>query len=558
MISPIKTVSSIGIPLAIQQCGLLLGVLLLALVAGLVRKSAVMLIECGLKNQKCNMENLSEHLLGPFGYYLAVGSMFLYAYGGQIAYLIIVGDTLPTVLRLILPSSVAILYNRQFIIGIFGVFIILPLCLLRDMGKLEWTSFLSISADIILIIVVLVASFSASQNQNEHFHMNNFADVTPSLFAGIGTMSFAFVCQHNSFLVFQTLKKPTVSEWSIVANISIAFSYFLCLLLGLIGFFAFFPYVQGDLLNNFPVGYVEISVARALLGLSMLFTYPMESFVSRHCLLTVYRRLREKQENSQSSFQLKNEIEMTATSNTLHVNGRSTIDEADIEEQTVDFQTPNRKKLERNDKRDNKPKNKYMLVNQRFFSDEKEDEESRSRDNNDDDEEVIDFHNPSTLSSDAEGRHEKTSNHEFSRLELTVSTLLLWGTTLSISLLFEKLGVVSALTGVLAASNIGYTLPALIYIKTYYHEFLLLFNNIFLIDNPMVVVTSEDEHQTSHSQFTTRRIISRMYSTILMINLTSFKIFISKFGVPLFMLVFGVIVLVIGVTTILVDQIYGN
>ena len=53
------------------------------------------------------------------------------------------------------------------------------------------------------------------------------------------------------------------------------FALALCLLLALIGVFAFYPYIQGDVLNNFPSDSVPISVARVLLAVTMVLTYPV-------------------------------------------------------------------------------------------------------------------------------------------------------------------------------------------------------------------------------------------------------------------------------------------
>jgi amino acid permease len=548
--------------------------LLLLLIAALVRQSVVMLIECGIKNQKYNLEELSEYLLGPAGYYLALGSMFLFAYGGQTAYLIIVGDTIPLVLRLLLPSSAAILYNRQFIVAIFGIFVILPLCLLKDMSKLAWTSFLSIAADVILVLVVFVAVFNARDPQDKHFEGHDLSDVNASLFAGVGTMSFAFVCQHNSFLVFQTLQNPTVSEWKKVANISISFSYVVCLVLGLIGFFAFFPYVQGDLLNNFPVGSIEVFTARAFLGLSMIFTYPMESFVSRHCLLTILHRWhssRQQQQEQQQGIEMTNKnsssmvvdlqndfdneeegvvvvqnfnpLQLTPADNEMK---QSTVpSSSQAKTNPFSLKKPNKPKLDRLKK---KSRSNYQLVNQNFFSLEDEDDHEGQPSKS-----VIDF--TKEPENGMKASNEKIHLNEFSRTELTMATLILWGTSLVISLLFEKLGVVSALTGVLAAASLGYTLPGLIYIKTFYYDYLQLFHAIFLPENSMGEPHSHHHDGTDSTGSSNHH--QRGYPTILFLNLSALRNFLLQFGLSLFMIFFGVTTLVIGITTIVLQQVYG-
>jgi amino acid permease len=554
--------------------------ILLVLVAIMVRQSVVMLITCGVKNQKFNYEELTEHLLGPRGYYAAVISMFLFAYGGQLAYLIIVGDTIPLVLELIFSSSLppsSIVFNRQFIICFFGLFIILPLCLLRDMGKLAWSSFISIFADVVLIIMIFIASFRATKEQSEHFQLSDWDDVSISLFSGIGTMSFAFVCQHNSFLVFQTLKTPTIKTWKKVANLSITFSYCLCLILGLTGFFAFFPFLKGDLLNNFPTGYITIAVARALLGGSMLLTYPMECFVARHCSLTLYHRWKKDLQFTSPQSRTNNEKHVVKSINfdgiisPPRVNG-SLLQEEDEEELVIESFNPIQQK-EKSDslqigQKKGKSSSRYFLVNQEFFSDEVGPQQSIQKPEGNGEEGVINFSDAPPPSSE----NEKSMINEFSRTELTTATLILWGSTLLVSLLVEKLGVVSSLTGVVAASTIGYTLPGLIYIRTFYREFYKLLYQIFNIGSSAIIASEhnlpfygaspdfdhqrdESHHLSSDNNVEGRRtIISRLYDTVVMINVTSLKNLLQKFGIPMFMIFFGVCTLTIGITTVLVDQ----
>ena len=144
----------IGIPFSVQQCGFVCGILLLTLVAILIYQSVLMLIECGLKANKLDFEELSEHLLGWRGYYAALTFMFLFAYGAQVAYLVVIGDTIPVVVALFYPNS--IFANRQSVIGLTATFIILPLCLFKDLSTLAWTSLVSIAADVVFVLIVVV------------------------------------------------------------------------------------------------------------------------------------------------------------------------------------------------------------------------------------------------------------------------------------------------------------------------------------------------------------------------------------------------------------------
>ena len=105
-----------------------------------------------------------------------------------------------------------------------------------------------------------------------------------SLFGGLGAVSFAYVCQHSSFIVFNTLRQPTAAEWDIVSISSLSLALILSLMLGIGGYWAFRDQTDANILNNFGCDNVLINIARFLLAVTMVLTFPMEQFVTRHSL----------------------------------------------------------------------------------------------------------------------------------------------------------------------------------------------------------------------------------------------------------------------------------
>ena len=89
-------------------------------------------------------------------------------------------------------------------------------------------------------------------------------------------MAFAFVCHHNSFVIFTSLKNPTQKRWNTTTHASLIISVFWSMWLAIAGFFNFQQETEGDILNNFSYNNSTINFARALLALTMVFTYPME------------------------------------------------------------------------------------------------------------------------------------------------------------------------------------------------------------------------------------------------------------------------------------------
>lgn len=121
--------------------------------------------------------------------------MFVFAFGAMTAYMIIIGDNVPVALNYFITSGGGV--SRTTVMLIAACCIILPISLLRDMSSLSWTSLLSIVADVLMVLFICIRSRDAAQNQDTQFESP--ADVTfvngASIAIGLGTISFAFVCQ---------------------------------------------------------------------------------------------------------------------------------------------------------------------------------------------------------------------------------------------------------------------------------------------------------------------------------------------------------------------------
>ena len=284
----------IGIPYALRQSGIVVGTFLLVLVAYLTDKSLRMMMDCALfhpKLRKCGIYTFEELIQIPFGrigYQFILGSMFIMAYGAMIAYLIIIKDTIPKVFGYTNNSFV----EKELIMTISSIVIILPLALLRDISMLSFTSAISVAADVALVVIIVV--FSPVASTIDEYDGNGLIGIiqdfwiSPQLFIGLGVLSTAMACQHSAFLISGSLSNITPHRWSIVTFRSISTATIMTLLLGIFGFLGYLSQTQGNVLNNFPEQSVAINSGRGLLGLTMYLTYPMESLVARHVIIQLF------------------------------------------------------------------------------------------------------------------------------------------------------------------------------------------------------------------------------------------------------------------------------
>lgn len=104
------------------------------------------------------------------------------------------------------------------------------------------------------------------------------------IFEAIGVISFAFVCHHNSLLIYGSLQKPTIDRFARVTHYSTGISLVACLTMALFGYLTFGDKTEGNLLNNFPNDNLMVNIARLFFGLNMLTTLPLEAFVCREVM----------------------------------------------------------------------------------------------------------------------------------------------------------------------------------------------------------------------------------------------------------------------------------
>ncbi|CED85318.1 amino acid transporter [Phaffia rhodozyma] len=273
----------IGLPYAIREAGFLTGIFLLVTLC-LVTDWTIRLI---VLNAKLSGRNSYIEIMGHcFGKYGRAGVSFFqlaFAYGGMCAFGVIIGDTIPRVLAFIFPflktiPVLSLLLNRQFVIFLATVGVSFPLSLHRDISKLSKASGIALVGMLIIVCSVLIEG-SRVDDKLRGSDDARWTIIKPRVFEAIGVISFAFVCHHNSLMIFGSLQAPTL-----VTHISTAASLIACLVMSLSGFLVFTDKTQANILNNFPHDDLLINIARLCFGLNMFTTLPLEAFVCREVI----------------------------------------------------------------------------------------------------------------------------------------------------------------------------------------------------------------------------------------------------------------------------------
>jgi sodium-coupled neutral amino acid transporter 11 len=74
--------------------------------------------------------------------------------------------------------------------------------------------------------------------------------------------ALTLLLDHNSLLIYGSLKKPTLDRFATVTHYSTGISLVMCLAMGIAGFLSFGSKTQGNVLNNFPSDNILVNIAR--------------------------------------------------------------------------------------------------------------------------------------------------------------------------------------------------------------------------------------------------------------------------------------------------------
>ncbi|XP_035705613.1 putative sodium-coupled neutral amino acid transporter 11 isoform X2 [Folsomia candida] len=279
----------IGMPYALHQAGLFAGLGLMALVAVITDYSLLIMVRAGHLAGSFTYQGMMESAFGRPGFYILSVIQFMYPVIAMISYNIIVGDTLTKVLIYFSSAKEEntdeLEFQRESVVLLATLFCTLPLSLYRNVANLSKVSFLSLVSIAIILLAIIVRLGT--------MHIPPTPDawsfIKPGgVISAIGVFAFAFMCHHNTFMLYGSLKNSTEAKWGTVTHISVGSSFLVSVVFSMVGYATFTGQVQGDLLENYCWNDDLINLARTLFCLTILLTFPLECFVARDVIENVF------------------------------------------------------------------------------------------------------------------------------------------------------------------------------------------------------------------------------------------------------------------------------
>ncbi|QRW21430.1 Transmembrane amino acid transporter protein [Rhizoctonia solani] len=280
----------IGLPYAVSQAGFVTGILLLVILAGVTDWTIRLIVRNAKLSGRTSYIDIMGHCYGSSGRAAVSFFQFAFAFGGMCAFGIIIGDTIPHVIRSIFPTLstvpvLSILTNRNFVVILCTACISYPLSLYRSIASLAKASTFALIGMLTIVGTVLFEEGRVSADlKGSQAPSIKYSFIQPQIFQAIGVISFAFVCHHNSLLIYGSMRTPTMDRFDQVTHVAAGLSLVACLTMAIPAFLVFTDRTQGNVLNNFPQDDAVINIARFCFGANMVTTTPMELMVCREVI----------------------------------------------------------------------------------------------------------------------------------------------------------------------------------------------------------------------------------------------------------------------------------
>ncbi|KAL1519318.1 hypothetical protein AB1Y20_022844 [Prymnesium parvum] len=288
---------ALSLPLAISQTGLLLGPLLLLVTAVATHYSCDLLVSALIQTNARSYEQLTVRLYGKRAGVLVELNIIIFCFGTVVAYTVAVGDILLPLIRMPGVAALCPWLDRSSAMCIVWLLVMLPVSLADSMSQLQCTSLFGVAALSYLVLSVVAHALADSlfdARLDETFELTPHAaprlvNASEQSVSALAIIMFAFTCQVNVPLLYDELKHRSAPRMRTVSRFAMALCLILYSAIGVAGYADFGGNVQGNLLDNYSIGWGSLHARMMLpafmaIALTVLMAYPLNIYPCRYAL----------------------------------------------------------------------------------------------------------------------------------------------------------------------------------------------------------------------------------------------------------------------------------
>lgn len=293
----------LAFPYAFMKTGLGLGLIVTLIFAAIMGACLHFVTACTHAAQQQDprirsYEELAKFAGGPKLAAFLEGTLIVYLLGCCCGFLIIVADmTVPIVGDHLGPQN-----PRSMIIIFVAAVIVFPLCLLRRISALRFSSMFAVCAVFYMVCAIAFEYFNMSESDSKDKVDHHFTwfEADADVLAALPLLAFALQCHIQAPLIYTELRSEERSVRRMDAVCAGAYS--LCLVLylpaGIFGYLTFGMNTETDILKGYPVSDKVSDTARVCIAIVACCGYPLNHFPARSALWGIWQRFQTEADSA--------------------------------------------------------------------------------------------------------------------------------------------------------------------------------------------------------------------------------------------------------------------
>ena len=279
----------LGLPSALVTMGLFMGVVMMFVAAGLcilgLHLLNVAAMQLGRKSSFSGLCSIT-YPRAAFAFEFAIAIKCI---GAGISYLSIAGKTSRDLAeKLLVPSLSSNGFLTEMVKSkafwtLFCAALISPICMMRKMDSLKYTSFAGLATVIYLVFLTIWNFFNDPTSSFLKIPLFP-SEFSWGICSAYSMFVFAFTCHHNILAIQNESKDNTPSGMMSIVGSSVVTSAVPYFLVSLFGAATYGKDVKGVILDSFPKDDFPFIVARFMYVFLLVLSFPLQVFPCRICI----------------------------------------------------------------------------------------------------------------------------------------------------------------------------------------------------------------------------------------------------------------------------------
>lgn len=223
-----------------------------------------------------------------------------------LTYAIVIGESFSRIMSFF--GAEGLIASTQGTLITICIFILLPLCLQRDLSALSYTSMIGCVGQVWVVLSMHIRYLDGSYREGGQFYDQIPAEDVPDFSGGgvlywktsaatfvlLGSLATAFIAHYNAPKFYSQLQDATPEKFNKVVAGAFGFSMIIYFWIMCVGYLTFGKASEGLILNNYSEKDSLITAARIAMGFAVTFGFPLGFTGLRDATMSVFGMSQDK------------------------------------------------------------------------------------------------------------------------------------------------------------------------------------------------------------------------------------------------------------------------